>query len=660
MKTIKSVCLMILMRWFAQQASAQSLNLISNPSVEEVSPSDSNLPNQRSTDVWWNNKATFEYKTEAQDWSKSLYITMKRKKSGDAKRVFAPVTVSPETKYTFTDYYKSNVKTEVTAFYTYEDGSVSYVFLKSLPASTEWKQWSVNFITPKNVKTITIYHLISRNWYLATDNFSLILQWTPPPPPTPLSVSITTPSGGANLAGIVNLTASVGWSNIRGVQYQINWGNIGTETTVFPYALDRDTNTRSDGDYIITATVSDTENNTAISVPITIHVKNTVTPPPPPSTNMIANPSVETPSENNPNMPKHRNQGQWGTNNPIFTYPDDANSWNKGIKIEMQSYTNGGAFYFFDPVQVNGNTTYLFTIHYKSNQTTEIDAAIQMEDGSTQYWYIASLPASDTWKEKTVTITTPANAKAVTLYQLIMSPGYLITDDYALTTLGNLASFNRGIVSLTFDDSVPSHYDPLLGLLQYYELPATLYTISNTVDQTRGMYQTWFQEHIAHGNEIGWHTISHPDLTSLSLTDLDNELKLSKEFLETTLWVPVKSFASPYWLVNTTTLAYIKNYYTSHRGINMWFNTKLNFDPYDILIQHVNRETPVETVKARVDEAYANKSRLVLMYHEIVSGGDIYSTTPANLEAALSYIKNSGISVQTVTQALAEVQSQLP
>lgn len=171
---------------------------------------------------------------------------MKRKKSGDAKRVFAPVTVSPETKYTYTDYYKSNVKTVLTAFYTYEDGSVSYVFLKNLPASTERKQGMVNFITPKNVKTITIYHLINRNGYLATDNFSLILQGTPPPPPTPLSVSITTPNDGANVAGIVNLTAQAGGSNLKSVQYKINDGNIGTEITTFPYSLDRDTTTRSD------------------------------------------------------------------------------------------------------------------------------------------------------------------------------------------------------------------------------------------------------------------------------------------------------------------------------------------------------------------------------------------------------------------------------
>lgn len=77
-----------------------------------------------------------------------------------------------------------------------------------------------------------------------------------------------------------------------------------------------------------------------------------------------------------------------------------------------------------------------------------------------------------------------------------------MTDDYALTTLGNIAAFDRGIVSLTFDDSVPSHYDPALNLLQKYNLHATLYTISNTVDQAWGMYQSRFQEHIAYGNEI--------------------------------------------------------------------------------------------------------------------------------------------------------------
>lgn len=38
---------------------------------------------------------------------------------------------------------------------------------------------------------------------------------------------------------------------------------------------------------------------------------------------MIANPSVETPSDNNPNMPKQWNQGKWGTNTAMFSYSDE-------------------------------------------------------------------------------------------------------------------------------------------------------------------------------------------------------------------------------------------------------------------------------------------------------------------------------------------------
>ena len=48
----------------------------------------------------------------------------------------------------------------------------------------------------------------------------------------------------------------------------------------------------------------------------------------------------------------------------------------------------------------------------------------------------------------------------------------------------------------------------------------------------------------------------------------------------------------------------------------------------------------------------------ILVYHNIVASGDAFSTTPTNLNAELAYIKQSGVTVKTVQQALTEVMTQ--
>jgi len=165
--------------------------------------------------------------------------------------------------------------------------------------------------------------------------------------------------------------------------------------------------------------------------------------------------------------------------------------------------------------------------------------------------------------------------------------------------------------------------------------------------------------HVAGGNEIAGHTISHPHLTTLSPTALDDELKLSQQTIQALTNLPVKTFASPYGEYNGTTLNAIKSYYQSHRSTDDGFNSKDNFDPYTILVQNITVGTTIDTIKGWVDKAKADKTWLVLVYHEILDGGDLYSTTPANLDAALSYIQQTGISVQTVSQALIELQNQI-
>jgi len=289
-----------------------------------------------------------------------------------------------------------------------------------------------------------------------------------------------------------------------------------------------------------------------------------------------------------------------------------------------------------------------------------VDASVTFADGTTQYIYVTGLPTSADWAEKKANILIPANAVSITIYGLLYSVGELTTDDYSFKDIGDVMGFNRGIVSLTFDDSLVSHYQPTLPLMQQYGMKGTFYITTETIDQAWGMSSGQILAHVAAGNEIGGHTISHAHLTTLASGALHNELSTSKTVLESLIGSPVTSFASPYGEYSTTTVNAIKNYYQSHRSTDDGFNSKDGFDPYNIVVQNITVGLPLSTIKGWIDKAKTDKTWLVLVYHDIMDNGDLYSATPADFEAILAYLQSTGVSVQTLSDALAEVQSQLP
>ncbi|GAC1370861.1 MAG: hypothetical protein NVSMB39_4150 [Candidatus Saccharimonadales bacterium] len=94
--------------------------------------------------------------------------------SGDAKWLFSPVAITPNASYQFSDWYQSTVATEVDLEYTDSAGTVYWVGLGSIPASSSWKQFTANFTTPSYAKTLSVMHILATNGQLTTDNYSLI------------------------------------------------------------------------------------------------------------------------------------------------------------------------------------------------------------------------------------------------------------------------------------------------------------------------------------------------------------------------------------------------------------------------------------------------------------------------------------------------------
>ena len=629
-------------------------NLIANPSMETANGA---APANWQKDGWGTNTSSYTYVTNGgHSGTASALVKTTAYTSGDAKWYFNPVTIQQSTTYTFSDYYISNIGTSLVAQYDNGSGSLSYVALATVPASSSWNQASVTFTTPATAKIMTVFHLIGGVGSLQTDDASL----TVPAPSTNPTVALTAPLNGNTVSGSLNVSATASGPNgVASVQFMLDGANLGSAVTASPYQVGWNTTTATNGSHTLSAVVTDTKGVTATATPVSVTVNNQAAP----GSNMIPNPSVETVNPTNTSLPQSWTHGSWGKNTVSFTYPTTGHTGTRSVKTQISSYSTGAAYWYSTPVAVTPGQTYDFKDYYKSNVMTNYDADLIMADGSEQDLYLGEAFASpNSWTKFETQFVVPANVVSLTILHDIFQVGYVQSDDYSLTPF-SYQGFNRALVSITDDDGYDDFYTNGLPILQKYGLPSTAYIISGEVNDTAAGYITTAHLKSLYnaGVEIGSHSVTHPDLSTLSATKQDNELKNSQTALQTLLGIPIVNYAAPYGAYNQQIVDDSVKYYQSYRGVEAGFNAKNNFDVNNIMVQNILDTTTAAQVKAWVAQAQATNTWLVLVYHQInpSTATGTYNTYPADFDAQMAAIKNSGVTVKTVKDALAELKPQL-
>ena len=373
----------------------------------------------------------------------------------------------------------------------------------------------------------------------------------------------------------------------------------------------------------------------------------------------IPNNSVETAAGA---APASWNASKWGTNAATHQYINEGYTGTKSIKVTMANHVDGDAKWYFNPItSLKAGERYRLTAWYKTNTAPYAAAMFIMADGTEKYVAMTAAQPNGNptqWQQYSDTFTVPAGAVSASAFLYIKQNGWLQTDDYSLTSYSP-NGFTRPLLSMTFDDGHEDNAANALPILNQYGLKTTqCYATSflegksqAVIDGALAFYRS--------GHEICSHTVNHPFLTTQNAADLTYELQHSKQYLEKLIGQSVPHFASPYGDYNVTVLAELKKHYQSHRSVDEGYNSKDNFNPYNLRVQNVLDTTSAAQVTAWIEQAKLDNTWLILVYHRVASNPGPYDSYTNVFNEHVKAISGSGITVRTYNDAFKEVTAQL-
>ena len=188
----------------------------------------------------------------------------------------------------------------------------------------------------------------------------------------------------------------------------------------------------------------------------------------------------------------------------------------------------------------------------------------------------------------------------------------------------------HGLVSINFDDGYQSMFDNGLPILDAAGLKSTQYIITQKVDTDSYVTLDEVMQMYNNGHEIGVHTRTHPNLTTLTNPQMADEILGAKQDLISWGIMPT-TLAYPYGGYNSTVEAVVQSAglrgardsdlgYNSS-GVGLTFGGPLNHDTYPLELwseaAEMDMNTTLSDVTSEIDYAVANNLWLIILLHRV-------------------------------------------
>ncbi|HKP90589.1 MAG TPA: polysaccharide deacetylase family protein, partial [Thermoleophilaceae bacterium] len=124
-----------------------------------------------------------------------------------------------------------------------------------------------------------------------------------------------------------------------------------------------------------------------------------------------------------------------------------------------------------------------------------------------------------------------------------------------------------GLATLSFDDGLEDNHRVVLPILRELGIPATVYVTTGFIGrpnewmgrQTRYMTEDELRELARAGFELGAHSVTHPDLSTLGAVDCRREVGESMTAVEAITGAPVRTFAYPFCRYGDDAIAAVRD-----------------------------------------------------------------------------------------------------
>jgi peptidoglycan/xylan/chitin deacetylase (PgdA/CDA1 family) len=167
----------------------------------------------------------------------------------------------------------------------------------------------------------------------------------------------------------------------------------------------------------------------------------------------------------------------------------------------------------------------------------------------------------------------------------------VLTLSQGLKLLKTHESLNKKVV-LTFDDGYENFHSRAFPLLSQYHFPATVFLVARYVGRDSSWEKkhkvpsqrllNWSQvEKLSHTIEFGSKSLTHRDLTRISIDEVREEVEESRTMIEEHVGKDVRLFAYPFGIYNSTVREMVRKYYEAAVGTNLAEATEKE-DMYDL------------------------------------------------------------------------------